>query len=122
MNAPPSLPRVEICAPLAGSVVLIAVENGECVTAGALIAVVESMKMEHEVHAAHAGAIVALRSRVGDVVAEGDVLVVLQRSDGPAATVSAVAAPRADNVPLRADLLEEVDRWRSALVGAVSPS
>jgi acetyl-CoA carboxylase carboxyltransferase component len=118
MNAPPSLPRVEICAPLAGSVVLIAVENGECVTAGALIAVVESMKMEHEVHAAHAGAIVALRSRVGDVVAEGDVLVVLQRSDGPAATVSAVAAPRADNVPLRADLLEL--RAREALLADAS--
>jgi acetyl-CoA carboxylase carboxyltransferase component len=46
------------------------------------------------------------------------VLVVLQRSDGPAATVSAVAAPRADNVPLRADLLEL--RAREALLADAS--
>jgi acetyl-CoA carboxylase carboxyltransferase component len=108
------VPRLEIRAPLAGSVVAIAVEAGAHVAAGALVAVVESMKMEHEVHAGGDGDVVSLCSRVGDVVAEGELLAVLQRRAAPARTTSDATRPRAETTPLRADLLEL--RAREALL------
>ncbi|HSC64297.1 MAG TPA: biotin/lipoyl-containing protein, partial [Caldimonas sp.] len=55
---------VKVVSPLAGSVVAVAVEAGASVARGALIAVVESMKMEHEVHASCDGVVDAVRHGV----------------------------------------------------------
>ena len=106
---------LEIVSPLAGSVVAIAVEPGASVARGAVVAVVESMKMEHEVHAGAGGVVHAVRARVGDVVEAGATLVVLRVE----ATVEADFADRpllaqAAHEPLRADLLEL--RAREALL------
>ena len=107
-------PPLEIRAPLAGSVVALPVAAGEGVAAGAVVAVVESMKMEHEVRTAHAGTVLALRARVGDVVAEGDVLALIQAiATAASAGSSAADAVPAAIAPLRADLLElqARERW-----------
>jgi acetyl-CoA/propionyl-CoA carboxylase, biotin carboxylase, biotin carboxyl carrier protein len=63
-----------ISAPMQGTVVRIAVAEGESVAAGQVLAVVEAMKMENPLRAPHAGRVSGLRVRVGDTVAEGAVL------------------------------------------------
>nr|HET7857758.1 biotin/lipoyl-containing protein [Caldimonas sp.] len=64
--------RARVVAPLAGSVAAIAVAPGQHVVAGDVVAIVESMKMEHEVRAAADGVVETVRCAVGDVVADGD--------------------------------------------------
>ena len=68
---------IEVRSPLAASVVGVVVELGQAVRAGTTLVIVESMKMEHEVRAAQDGEVVSLRVCAGDVVTEGEVLVVL---------------------------------------------
>jgi len=108
---------LEIVSPLAGSVVALAVEVGASVARGALIAVVESMKMEHEVRSASDGVVESLRHDVGDVVEAGSVLATL-RPSAAAALTAAGTAPPADADTLRADLLEL--RAREALLADAS--
>jgi len=80
---------LQIASPLAVSVVALAVEVGASVRRGALIAVVESMKMEHEVHSTSDGVVESLRHDVGDVVEAGSVLATVR----PAATAPTSTAP-----------------------------
>jgi acetyl-CoA/propionyl-CoA carboxylase biotin carboxyl carrier protein len=68
--------------PIQGTVLKIAVEQGATVQEGALIAVVEAMKMENEITAHKSGTVVELPIAVGSSVATGDTLVVI--SDGAA--------------------------------------
>jgi len=108
---------VEIISPLAGSVVALAVKVGAGVARGALIAVVESMKMEHEVHSPSDGVVESLRHDVGDVVDAGSVLATLRPAAASAQASGAVASKaQADGV--RADLREL--RAREALLADAS--
>ncbi len=63
-----------ISAPMQGTVMLLAVGEGDEVTAGQLLAVVEAMKMENPLRAPHPGRVTGLRVNVGDTVAQGTVL------------------------------------------------
>jgi geranyl-CoA carboxylase alpha subunit len=56
-------------APMHGRVTEACVEAGATVAAGALLVVIEAMKMEHQIRAPHAGTIAALHVRAGDQVA-----------------------------------------------------
>jgi acetyl-CoA/propionyl-CoA carboxylase biotin carboxyl carrier protein len=60
-----------IAAPMQGTVVLVAVTEGEEVTEGQLLAVVEAMKMENPLRSPHAGRVEGLRAAVGQTVAQG---------------------------------------------------
>jgi acetyl-CoA/propionyl-CoA carboxylase biotin carboxyl carrier protein len=61
-----------------GTVLKIAVETGAQVEEGALIAIVEAMKMENEITAHKAGTVAALPISVGASVASGDALAVIE--------------------------------------------
>jgi acetyl-CoA/propionyl-CoA carboxylase biotin carboxyl carrier protein len=63
-----------ISAPMQGTVTRIAVAEGEDVTAGQVLAVVEAMKMENPVRSPHAGQVSGLRVAAGETVAQGAVL------------------------------------------------
>ncbi len=63
-----------ISAPMQGTVMLLAVGEGDEVAAGQLLAVVEAMKMENPLRAPHPGRVTGLRISVGDTVAQGTVL------------------------------------------------
>ena len=64
-------------APMHGRVTQVHTEPGAHVQAGALLIVMEAMKMEHQVHAPFAGTVGALHTSVGDQVAARQVLVEL---------------------------------------------
>jgi acetyl-CoA/propionyl-CoA carboxylase biotin carboxyl carrier protein len=72
-----------LTSPLQGTVLKVAVEAGAAVEEGALIAVIEAMKMENEITAHKAGTVVELPIAVGSSVATGDTLAVIS-SDGGA--------------------------------------
>ena len=100
--------HLEIVSPVTGSVVALDASVGQAVAAGAVLAVVESMKMEHEVRSAAAAVVESVRHGVGDLVEAGAPLFVLR----PLA-VTATAGTAADRVEneneneaLREDLRE----------------
>ena len=62
-------------APLHGRVTQVCVALGASVDAGALLIVIEAMKMEHQIRAPHAGTIAALHVRAGEQVAARQPLV-----------------------------------------------
>lgn len=63
--------------PLPGTVVAVHVSDGDEVSEGTVLMVVEAMKMEHKIVAAAAGVVDEVRFAVGDRVDEGDLLVAL---------------------------------------------
>lgn len=67
----------EIQAEMVANVVAVAVAEGAEVAVGDTVVLLESMKMEIPVLAEHAGRVEAVKVSPGDVVQEGDVLVVL---------------------------------------------
>jgi len=73
----------DLTLPFAGTVLRVAVKAGDRVSAGAVLVVLESMKMEHVVEAAMPGVIDSILVAPGDAVQTGDVLVRMTESDVP---------------------------------------
>jgi acetyl-CoA/propionyl-CoA carboxylase, biotin carboxylase, biotin carboxyl carrier protein len=71
-----------LLSPLQGTVLKVSVEKGATVDEGALICVIEAMKMENEITAHKAGTVSELPIAVGASVANGDTLAVITSSDG----------------------------------------
>ncbi|MEU8897072.1 acetyl/propionyl/methylcrotonyl-CoA carboxylase subunit alpha [Nocardia sp. NPDC048505] len=63
-----------VTAPMQGTVVKVAVEEGQTVEAGDLIAVLEAMKMENPVNAHKAGVVTGLAVEAGAAITQGTVL------------------------------------------------
>ena len=76
----------ELSVPFAGTVLRVAVTKGERVPAGAVLVVLESMKMEHVVEAPQAGRIESVAVSVGDSVQSGDVLLRMDEAAGGTGT------------------------------------
>ena len=74
-------------APMPGRVIRLAVTEGAAVEAGSVVAVLEAMKMEHELLAPAAGTVAAVH------VAEGD-----QVDAGAALDPSSTTAPRPSGI------------------------
>jgi propionyl-CoA carboxylase alpha chain len=75
----PVLPEGSLTAPMPGTVVRVAVEEGGRVDEGAPLLVLEAMKMEHVVAAPAAGTVVRLAVAVGSQVDAGAVLAVVKQ-------------------------------------------
>jgi acetyl-CoA/propionyl-CoA carboxylase biotin carboxyl carrier protein len=69
--------RDAVVSPMQGTVLSVAVADGDEVQAGALICIVEAMKMENEVHAHRDGTITELSVAPGQPVATGQVICVI---------------------------------------------
>jgi biotin carboxyl carrier protein len=70
-----------LLAPMPGSVVSVAVAEGDHVVRGAAVVVLEAMKMEHTVHAPADGVVSAIEVAVGQQVDTGAVLAVIDEED-----------------------------------------
>ncbi len=103
-----------VVSPLVGTLVRVPVSAGDEVVAGQVVAVVESMKMEHAVEAPTAGRVVAVAEGIGPgaQVAAGQLLLTLEPVDAPAAVAAAEDAPAgsAGSAGLRPDVAEVLDR------------
>jgi acetyl-CoA/propionyl-CoA carboxylase biotin carboxyl carrier protein len=66
-----------VVSPMQGTVLSVAVTEGDAVGAGSVICIVEAMKMENEVRAHHAGTIAQLSVAAGQPVATGQVICVI---------------------------------------------
>jgi acetyl-CoA carboxylase biotin carboxyl carrier protein len=66
-----------VCAEMVANVFSVAVAEGDTVAPGATLLVLESMKMEIPVLSEGGGTVQEVKVRTGDVVQEGDVLVVV---------------------------------------------
>jgi acetyl-CoA/propionyl-CoA carboxylase biotin carboxyl carrier protein len=77
-----------LSSPIQGTVLKVAVESGAEVEEGALIAVIEAMKMENEITAHKAGTITELPISVGGSVTTGDTIAVISPSPSAAESES----------------------------------
>ncbi|MDG4784509.1 biotin carboxylase N-terminal domain-containing protein [Micromonospora sp. WMMD1102] len=67
-----------LTSPMQGTIVKIAVAEGDTVAEGDLVVVMEAMKMEQPLHAHKAGVVTELAAEVGGVLAAGAVICVIQ--------------------------------------------
>ena len=97
----------ELTVPFAGTVLRVAVAAGDPVPAGAVLLVLESMKMEHVFEAASSGTVDSVAVAAGDAVQAGDVLVRIDESRAPpvADAVEGDTAAQVD-VTVRPELAE----------------
>ncbi|MDX2156902.1 MAG: carboxyl transferase domain-containing protein [Hyphomicrobiaceae bacterium] len=95
-------------APLQGTVVSIAVEEGALVKRGQQLAFMEAMKMEHVVAAEAAGTVRAVHVAPADTIWEGQLLMTLEPAES--AGEEADAAQAIDCDLIRPDLQEMLDR------------
>jgi len=70
--------RRDVTSPMPGKVVRVLVGQGDAVTEGQGLVVVEAMKMQNELKAPKDGTVVALAARAGASVTAGEVLVTLE--------------------------------------------
>ena len=69
---------IDVPAHITGTVWKIEKKPGEAVSAGDILVILESMKMEMPIEAPEAGKVAEVRCKEGQAVSEGEVLVVLQ--------------------------------------------
>ncbi len=86
-----------LAAPMPGVVLEIRCEAGDTVEAGAVLAVIEAMKMEHHIRAPFAGTVGDVPVAVGDQVDKGAILVVIAETqpEAEASSGEASAEPKA---------------------------
>jgi acetyl-CoA carboxylase carboxyltransferase component len=101
-----------IHAPMACTVVEVAVVAGQAVRAGQTLIVLEAMKMEHELRAERDAQVLRVDVRAGELVAEGDLLLLLGVAAPSASSAAPLAAPQQSSAAptLRADLQEVMVR------------
>ena len=68
----------KVTCPLPGTVLSIAVKEGDSVAAGQTVAVLEAMKMENNIDAERGGVVKQVLVQAGATVMEGDVLLVIE--------------------------------------------
>ena len=109
---------ISIRSELQGTIVSIEVSVGTVVAAGAVVALVESMKLHHDIVVPRAGVVEMIEVAVGETVQPGAILFRL----GPATASSVAAAePTTPPVPMgadRPDLAEVAERHRIGLDAA----
>ena len=99
---------VAVSAPLQGTVVVVAVGEGDTVRPGQQIAVVEAMKMEHLIVATQGGIVRLIAAKVGDTLYKDDPIVFIE----PVETAGEleIAGEDVDLDAIRPDLAEMIAR------------
>jgi acetyl/propionyl-CoA carboxylase alpha subunit/acetyl-CoA carboxylase carboxyltransferase component len=99
---------IAVRAPTNGTLIELHAADGDLIAAGQVVAVIESMKMQHEVIAQAAGRVVDGRGKVGDVLPDQAILYVLEPAENTAQ--SKQYSEEADENRIRPDLQRVIDR------------
>ena len=75
--APAGNARISVSAPMPGNILSVNVKPGDKVEKGAILCILEAMKMENEILAPEAGVVASVTVAKGAAVQSGDVLVTL---------------------------------------------
>ena len=94
--------------PIQGTLVGVEVATGDEVRVGQLVAVVEAMKLQHEIKADASGIVVAVSMAEGDVVREDYPIVFINEADVAGGAIEAGGEEDPDHI--RGDLQETLDR------------
>lgn len=68
-------PAVNVESPMPGSIIDLAVKEGDAIKEGDVLLILEAMKMENEITAPQSGTVSAVHVKVGDTVGSGELLV-----------------------------------------------
>ena len=71
----------QVLAPLPGLVVAVAVETGQSIAQGQIIAVIEAMKMQHQIRATVSGTVAALHARPDQQIENGALIATIDKDD-----------------------------------------
>ena len=104
---------VGLVAPMQGTIVEIGVAVGDEVRIGQLVAVVEAMKLQHDIKADRSGIVSAVSMSVGDIVREGYPIVFINEMEVEGGAIEADANADLDHI--RGDLQEVNDRIAQTL-------
>ncbi len=99
---------VAVRTPLQSTIISVTISEGDVVPRGAQLAVMEAMKMEHEIKAETAGIVRAIHAEAGDTMWEEQLLIALEPSD--AAGDTAMAEEEIDPDYICPDLAEVLER------------
>ena len=110
-------PEGAVLAPMPARLVQLSVAEGDVVAAGAELAVLEAMKMEHVLLAPHAGRVRRLLAAPGGYLAQGEPLLVLDAAEVAAEALADDAAVH-DPEHIRSDLQRVRDRHAFTLDAA----
>ncbi len=99
---------VPVPAPMQGTVLSVSVESGQAVHAGAQVAVMEAMKMEHVLAAPVAGIVREVFVAGGDTVFEGHILLAMEEAEVEGMADAGVEELDLDRI--RPDLAEVLER------------
>jgi acetyl-CoA carboxylase carboxyltransferase component len=97
-----------VTAPFAGTVIAVARQPDEAVSAGEALLILEAMKMEHEIVADATGVVRRVEVDVGQTVEEGQLLAVLEMNGAAGTEAAEPGAPQADEP--RQDLQAVLER------------
>lgn len=115
--ARPPAPEGSVCAPMPARLVQLIAPVGARVPAGAELAVLEAMKMQHALTAPHAGIVREHLAAEGALLAAGDAVLALA-PDAQASALPAASAQAADPDHIRPDLQRVIDRHALTLDAA----
>lgn len=100
-------------APMQGQLVTTLVSEGDAIAKGQTLAIIEAMKMEHEIKAPTAGLVRALPLAEGDYVSEGQAIAFIEPGDTGQQDEAAEQQVELDHI--RPDLAESIERHRLTL-------
>ena len=99
---------LDLQSPLQGTVLIVDVEVGDKISEGQRVALLESMKMEHEVLATSGGVITKVCIEIGQMVAESENLFSFDSRETPSANEA--KSDELDLTHIRPDLAETIER------------
>ena len=116
-DAPDDAPEgtVAVPAPMQGTVVSIAVKEGDAVAAGQALLVMDAMKMQHEIRSPARGYVRRIAVEAGETIYEGHALLFVEEAD--VKVKGAATEEKIDLDHIRPDLAEYLERRAMTLDG-----
>jgi acetyl-CoA carboxylase carboxyltransferase component len=101
----------DFVASFAGTVVSVAVAPGDVVSAGDVLVVLESMKMEHVLEASQSGVVDSIAVTAGDAIQNGEIILTMSVAEDE--SISSTAKPQSKSISRGSDVRPELAELRT---------